>query len=261
MRKRVLCLVAIAGVACAPAAFGQGTITDNTVSFDWNSFGGTGAVTDYNVAGSDHSFQTDFWHRIGGAGQETLFGAPTSQNYAGDTATFTYNLANGVTATLVSVIQEVVANQSAIMFQTLTINNNSGRDLAMSMFHYQDYDVGGTFGDDSAVLQATNNMLVTDGGSNDFADYFGPGASAWEVEPFPMLRNRLNDAAVDNWGNSGLPFGPADFTGSFQWDLSIPEGGSATIRVGLSINTPVPAPGALALLGIAGLAVRRRRRA
>jgi hypothetical protein len=86
----------------------------------------------------------------------------------------------------------------------------------------------------------------------------GVGANAYQAQAFSGLQTSLTNATITNLNNTGLPFGPGDFTGAFQWNNVVAAGGTLTVT---SIFTAyVPAPGALALLGLAGLVGSRRRR-
>ena len=47
----------------------------------------------------------------------------------------------------------------------------------------------------------------------------------------------LADALVTNFDNTGLPFGPGDFTGGFQWfTVTIPASGSQTYTFSVAVN-------------------------
>jgi hypothetical protein len=103
-----------------------------------------------------------------------------------------------------------------------------------------DFDLLGTASNDSAVLvHAFDHMQLTDGGSATTAEYRALGASAFLVRPYSgtNVGEELNDGAVDNFDNTGLPFGPGDFTGGFQWTRVIPAGGQSVFVVVIAINT------------------------
>ena len=63
------------------------------------------------------------------------------------------------------------------------------------------------------------------------------------VEQFSLLLGLLNDDDVTDFDNIGLPFGPADFTGAYQWTLNLAPGASQTLFVGVGVNTAAPASG------------------
>jgi len=184
------------------------------------------------------------------AGSGTAFGTRT---YA--------SLANGASSAVCpySLVDGGVAGQGLVV-QTLQITNTGGQPLDISLFNYVDFDVSATAGGDSASWfdQANNIMNIVDGANT--VQYQGLGANAYQVQPFATLRTALTDAGITNLNNTGLPFGPGDFTGAFQWNRLLTIGQTTTVSVAFAVNMPVPAPSALALLGVVGLAARPRRR-
>ena len=61
--------------------------------------------------------------------------------------------------------------------------------------------------------------------------------AAFQLEAWPAIRDLLSDAALDDLNDSGLPFGPDDFTAGMQWNsITIDPGASAS----LGGNTPAP---------------------
>jgi hypothetical protein len=257
-------LIAMLGAATVSPALAQGTITDGTASFDWNSFGALGASVDFNVAGVDHAFVADFWGRTSSMNSEVNFGTPTSQAYNGDFAIFGYDNLFGISnlhGVVRTFIDDLVANQAAVISQRLRITNNTGNRVVLSIYHYLDLDLSGIAGDDSAVLDDPNliRMNITDGSAA--ARYLGFDANAYQVDAFPNLRNLLTDGDVDNFNDTGLPFGPGDWTGGYQWNFVLENGDSRNITVGWNVNVPVPAPGGLAVLGLSMMLHRGRRRA
>jgi hypothetical protein len=219
------------------------------------------SVGDGNTA--DHVFQDQWWWRVNGvsARETTLFGGAEA---GGGTAngTVTYNNVGGLGF---NVVQNLALTDTgtaqASLVNSLVITNTSGAALDMSFFSYLDFDIGGSAGTDVGIWQdqANNIMRVTDGAN--FGEYQGLGANAFQVTAFATLRGLLADADIDNLNNTGLPFASGDFTGGFQWNVNIAAGGSLTLTTIRTINTAIPAPGALALLGLAGLVGGRRRRA
>jgi hypothetical protein len=219
------------------------------------------AVGDGNA--SDHLFQDQWWWRVNGvSAREFAFfgGAEAGSGTANGSVTYTNVGGLGFDAVLNLALTDTGTAQASLT-STLVITNNSGAALDMSLFSYLDFDIGGTAGGDNAVWQdQANNIMRISEGAN-FGEYQGVGANAFQVTTFATLRGLLADADIDNMNNTGIPFGPGDFTGGFQWNSPVAGGGSLTLTTVRTINTAIPAPGALALLGLAGLVGGRRRRA
>ena len=237
-------------VCCVPGAWAQGTITDAPATF----VRGTSPFDispDANFTGvsatlaQDHLFEVGWWYRVAGDTQENVLGAPTTQNYTGNTSTLewtdvgTRGLFSAQETSTVFNLDPGGAPQGEVLM-TLRIANLSASDpLTIDVFNMVDFDVQPTAGNDSAVLLPDGmHLRITDPGGN-FAEYAAPEAGAYLVRPFGAtdLGSVLGNASVDNFDNSGLPFGPGDFTGGMQWaGVTIPPSGSHTFSVMLLVN-------------------------
>lgn len=257
-------LIAAAGLVLASTALAQ-TGSGGTVSQGFSSFTlgdiGTGPsdqpFADFSVGGTgnpDHLFQNWWWFRVQGDTNETAFNSATSWSYTGNTARLEFS-----TASFDAVIQFTVTsirNGLGVLTTTATVFNTSNDSLNLNLFNYSDLDMNETAGNDSADLNGVNIIRVTDGGSTGWrANY--EGTDAYQVASFAGLRNLLNDPNADDLNNTGLPFGPGDWTGAFQWSFSIGSQSAATASATITI---IPTPGALALAGVGGLLAARRRR-
>ncbi|MGD9691913.1 MAG: hypothetical protein AB7G17_03650 [Phycisphaerales bacterium] len=268
----LLALGAASGLAMGQAAF---TLTSGDSSFgislasslgapggNANRTGaGGGAGANFTVDGSatDHLFQNWWWYRVGGGNREFAFSNFTGQSSgAANNQTLTYNEVDGVGASLTYVLQD--QGVGAILEQRMVITNMStAGPLTIDLFNYADFDVSGSAGGDSGVMMGADRMRITDGAN--FAEFQGVGANAWQATAFATLRGLLTNGVVDNLNNTGMPFGPGDWTGAFQWSsITLAPGQSFTAIERLSVNVAVPTPGAAALLGVAGLFGARRRR-
>lgn len=239
----------------------------NTVPISATNTGG--GLSDFRPEGgvtTDHLFRNTWHWRINGIDtREFVFhsGAGFGFTEAGSgtpTGTQSWTGLGGVfNAVLVSTLIDGGAAGQAMLVQTMTITNTGPAALSMALFNFSDYDVGGSASGDSASLLDPVTIQANDTGGS-FIQHRGVGADAWQVTAFNTLYTGLTNSTVGDLTNTGLPFGPGDYTGAFQWNESIAIGGSVSVTSVHSINMPVPAPGALALVGIAGLLGGRRRR-
>jgi hypothetical protein len=80
---------------------------------------------------------------------------------------------------------------------------------------------------------------MSDAGGN-FGYYLaGVTARKFLVRPYGAgsVRSELNDADVDDFANTGLPFGPGDFTAGWQFPLSMGPGASRSAGGRITINS------------------------
>lgn len=268
---------ALAALGAASVSLAQNTgfsIADGTASYAIAS-GGALAVSPtaaffpaasvrLNGAASPNNLFEDWWsYRLLGDNREFNIANATSRVVGANTATYGYDLvtpgAVWGTAQLTYTLTQPSAG-TARVDQRFRVNNTGTAPRSFALFHYLDLDLNGTFTGDTATLTTPNQrMSITDGPI--VADYWGLNATAYRAGAFATVRTSLTDAVADNWANTGLPFGPGDFTGSYQWVLTVPAGGSIEVFVSYGLNTSaVPAPGAAALLAMGGVLAARRRR-
>lgn len=221
-----------------------GTITDGDVSFTQGNSptiatgaGATGASINSMSAGPDHLFQTWWWYRVDGTDtREFCFANASSGNWSGNVGTMNFSLPS-FDAVMTYTIEDAGDNM-AVLTQDLDITNTTGNALNLAIFNYLDVDLSNTIGDDSAAAISSTEMEISD--PSNFARYAGIGADGYQVGIYATVRNDLTNSSVSNFTGTGLPFGPADFTGAYQWNESIPSGGSVTVTAVLTINTTVP---------------------
>jgi hypothetical protein len=178
-------------------------------------------------------------------------GKETLNAIYGDPATFsvilTYVLSGGLDGTHKSDLQE-----------TITLNNKTGRAVHIQFFQYCDCDLGGTADDDTvfvanpnAVVQRDANLLVAE-------TVVTPVPARTEVALYASTLGKLLNGDVDILDNSKGPVS-GDVTWAFQWDVTVPAGGTVQISKDKNI---VPEPATLALMGgglLVALVVRRKR--
>src|SRR5699024_6276990 len=155
-------------------------------------------------------------------------------------------------------------NQSngTLLTATVTLSTAvTGPAVNLSFFNYFDFDVAGTSAGDSATLMSDNpalRMRIVDTNGS-IAEARALDASAYQVGSFSNVRNLLTNANADNLNNTGLPFGPGDFTGAVQWDVLLNPGNTITLQSSFLLN-PVPEPATMTALALGAVALLRRRR-
>ncbi len=199
------------------------------------------------VGTGDYLFEDGWWFRVSGDTQEFFFPAPTTTACAGSTGTITWAdvAARGLFSASNTLSLASASANTGELILTMSITNLSAvNPLVISLFHGADFDVNGSFGGDSATLLNANNYIGLTDSVAGTAEYrgFNPPANAFLVRPFSTtgtdVFGLLSNAVINNFDNSGLPAANIDFTGAFQWDLTIPASGTASVSVALTGNAP-----------------------
>lgn len=268
MKKVCLCAVLALGNILSAA-----TITSGGASFvlsDPTSFDTTPGA-DFSFGGADHLFEWGWWARGSGDSQEFALSVPTIVA-AGNQMTLTWSgLPGGLTSVSGTLVLTLVENSAnlATLDAVFTLTNNNEVSESINLFNMADIDLQPTASNDQ-VSGGLGGLIVTHASNTRAARFTGIGATAFLVRAFgtsdvPAI---LSDAALTNFDNSGVPFGPADMTAGYQWTSTIAAGQSAVfgsrIEIALDGNLPtdgVPEPSSIVLLGagLAGLAYFRRR--
>ena len=226
-----------------------GEITDGTAVFSYNSGGfasDEGSRTDFEIGGTDMTWSVWWYYRIDGDAQETKFPQPDSATYVGNTATLSWADVDGrglFSAELVHVLDEESAS-GATLTNTMTLTNISLAAIDLNLFQYADFDTAGASGDEASLNNDPDYIALIDNATANpinTAEIRAAGNINYQVTIYSTtdptaLREFLNDTAVDDLDNTGLPFGPADFTGAFQWDSNVPLNGSHAVETTYAIG-------------------------
>jgi len=209
----------------------------------------------WEVDGVDHMFQQWFWFRIGDTGGEvpisdldlvytdhhtTPFNDQLTLAYADNSLgleiSISYILTGGNPGTNMSDIAE-----------SITISNNSTGSLDIHFFQYCDFDLNETIWDDTGYLANANTVVQYDPSLIFSETVVTPAPNYYQLDYWPRILNDLEDDNPTTLNNCGGPI-TGDVTWAWQWDRSIPAGGSLLISKDKSLR-PVPEPSSLLLLG------------
>jgi hypothetical protein len=111
---------------------------------------------------------------------------------------------------------------------SIRLINDRNRTIDGSVIFYFDYDLNETSGAQYAQYDSAQQIVTISDGSGASARVGGIGASAFQIDSYSSLRTSIEDGiALDN---SGVPFGPGDATGAFQWDFSLSSGETSLVK-------------------------------
>jgi|TARA_R110002072_G_scaffold153075_2_gene302749 hypothetical protein len=140
--------------------------------------------------------------------------------------------------------------------EQIVIRNLGQTTMSLSFFQFVDFDLGGDIGDDFGHIVNGNTVAQSDDGYFLSETVVTPQPTIFQVGDADTMSSMLNDDAIDNL--DGTDSWQGNVAWAFQWDITIGAGQSFIISKDKSI---VPAPGALALMAIAGITASNRRRA
>ncbi len=139
--------------------------------------------------------------------------------------------------------------------EQIVIRNLSNETMSISFFQFVDFDLGGDRGDDFGEIVNGNTVRQSDDEFFVSETVVTPQPTVFQVGDAGDMAGMLNDDSIDNLDNTGEWQGNVAW--AFQWDITLQAGDSFIISKDKSI---VPAPGSLALMGLAGIVANRRRR-
>lgn len=249
------------------------TLTDHNSVAQIDPYSPSG-MFNWSVQGQNQLYQQWFWYRVGdapGTMQHSIdtISAPIVSLYgtremsslytgAGFTLSIDYLLTGGANV-------GVGQTANSDIGESIRINNTSATTLVFHFFQYSDFDLGGPSNDTVQLGRNLrgqfNDAIQSDPLAGLTETVTTPGANHGEVDTFANTRTRLNTIANYTLNDNAGPVGPGDVTWALEWDLSIAPGGSALISKDKYLSVVVPEPSIVALggLGIALLALHRKR--
>lgn len=238
-------VVAVLFLVAGPAAFGQGSITSNNAAYvlkasHWDD---TPDVSFTGVGNGNQLYEAGWWFRIEGDTRETVFPPPTTQDYTASIARISWaDLGGrGLSVTKTHTLLDLGPGRGVVT-TTLSVTNNGSGPITLHLFQMIDLDVNGSAAGDS-VAPGGRTIRVTDATAG-YCEWRSDEAISYLVLPYGAsagVAALLRDTAVTNFDNTGVPFGPGDFTGGQQWTLYLSPGATGTVHVNVACNmTLVP---------------------
>ena len=245
MRQALWIAVLAAGCAAtAPCEAAGGSVADQAVTLTYGAthWGGAPMVdlTGADAAG-DPLYQAGVWYRIGTATRETPVPVPDSETYADGTVTATWNDLGGTSIRLQEITRLFDGEGPSGGFTTrLVVQNLSATEQAVTLFHYLDPDAGASSANDSGALVTPTFLKFSDGSSR--VTYRGRsfGDLHYQVAAFPALRALLDDTALTNLSDAGLPFGPGDASAAFEFGPLVVPAGEAYVLGDVMVGVGLP---------------------
>ncbi len=255
--------LALAGIAASSTAQTV-QLSDANMVFTWS---GTSFISGFSLVGADGSACDNAdnlfaWHWCyaldGGAGQtldENGHGnylvAPSGSTQA--TQTITDVDGHGAfDATVVDVVRSTGSDAGYVEHDLTLISTSSG-PINLKVYLFVDADYNGVPSNTTLPGSGPDRFLIsaptsTCGGcfeiTADSPDHYGVGAFNDPNRP------ELRIVAGNDLSDNGLPFGPADFTGAFQWNVSLIPGAQRTLRATTGHNDVfVGQPGGVTYFG------------
>lgn len=242
--RLALALLALVGTGAAQSPI---TIQDRNAIFQYSvyptSTTDTGGTAAFNTSFTDHLAFSWWYYHVAGDATGSAFNTSNGQMTASlssdrRSATFEWLNADGrnFAARMVNCVYST-GSTTGVSAQALTVTNNTGAPLTITVYAYADIDIDGISSDDTAT-QIPNlpagQTRVSDPGLNSMY-FMGHAYARWEAALWPTLRDAILTGA-HQLANAQLPLNMQDYSGAFSWTVTIPPSGSETMHALLSIN-------------------------
>jgi hypothetical protein len=264
------CFVACLSVLAITSHFGQHcdaglfSLEDDNSTASFNT-GSPSNNSNWSVDGENQLNQQAFWFRVGNAAEQSLHTLPilaesatdTNLDFDLDTLFVRYNGGAFWAEVRYALDGGTSGSGSSDMSEQISIINRTGAPLNFHFFQYSDFNISNTANDDTAVFTNANAVQQYDGGIRLTETVITPVPSHREIDFFPNTLTKLNDGVASNLSDTpayGAPLGPGNMTWAYQWDVTIPAGGTFQVSKDKNLNAQlIPEPGTFTMLAIAGV--------
>ena len=208
----------------------------------------------FRTAGGDSVFELGWFYRVSGETRNHAFNdAPGVQVMTTPLTYFSGPPAVGLNLDTMSIDWDDVDGKGfdadwdvavsdlgpdrATARHAMTITNPGPTAIDLELFVYIDSDVSGFYDLDNRA-SPSGGFLVLDSFGPSFVHVEPiPAPTHWEVDTFfNDLDGRMLSGSAYDLANTGLPFAADDWTGAFQWHVSIGSGASETISITVGRN-------------------------
>ncbi len=279
-------IAAVAGMCFATAALAQSgsgvTLTAGSVTFkqaDWQTTPSATAATflpasvpqnfrieDLGPSGSNAMGGNMWFYRTSSFGRARNFNNATNKTSTANSASWNFDLDGSISAKLSMAVTQPAAGQGKLV-QTLELTNVSGADITFQLYNWAKFHAfipaANAVSGSATSIQGTNTPSSV--GSLVTASLSSTGQVAstrFQMDPSSNSTGVLNSIINSNNYNLNNAISGNNSSqnpmGALQWqNLFIANGATITVETTFLV---VPAPSAMALLGLGGLVATRRRR-
>ncbi len=251
-----LCLLVFAG----EAARGDGVTLANGTSSAFINTQSQFGHSSWSINGAEELYQQQFWVRSGQSAAELAMSSLPTQSLV-KTGSDQLEVLYRTDSYDILASYQLFGSQPEVpvsrFFTSIEVTNRTGHDLAISIFHYADFDLNGAPGGEIARFIDAQTVRQTEGDVV-VLQQIAPIPQHRELNFYSATRDKLTDAYPTTLDDVDEPLGPGDVTWAFQWDFLLEPYG--TTGVSISQYLALPEPASAAGLGLGLLLASRRRR-